>query len=995
MKNQGVVKFFAIAFSIVCLYQLSFTLVAKRIEAKAKDYAQGDKALERRYLDSIGREGVYNLLLKDFTYYEVKEKELNLGLDLQGGMNVVLEVSIPDVVRALSNFSTDPDFNKAIEKAISSQQNSQLDFVSLFVQSFKEVAPSKKLSTIFATRENKDKVNFNSSNEEVETFLRAESEEAINRSFKILSTRIDKFGVAQPNIQKLGNSGRVMVELPGVDNPQRVRDLLQSSAQLEFWNCYTNYEANKFVDIVNTVAKNNQTVIDTNKTVDTTSSLLGQTPTAPNTVIASADSNKVDSTNSGSLLGSTTDTNTGADTNMTAEQFMKENPLYAVLFPAVNEQNMLVEGPVVGYAQIKDTAAVNKFINDAIAKDQLPSDLVFAWAAKPFAKGETTLALYALKSNRDGKPALEGDVIVNADGQIDPLGQWEVSMAMNPEGAKVWRNITAAAAANYPTVKRSVAIVLDGMVYSAPTVQGEIAGGRSSISGNFTQEEAKDLATILKAGKLPAPTRIVEEAVVGPSLGKDAIQKGLTSVILGLIAVIIFMIAVYNSSGWVADIAVFLNLFFIVGVLASLGAALTLPGIAGIILTIGMAVDANVLINERIKEELAAGKNLKNAVSAGYKNALSAILDSNITTLLAGVVLLIFGSGPIYGFAITLIIGIVSSLFTAILITRLIFEARAAKDKKVSFSFPWSENLLRGKNIDFIGKRKIYYAISGIIIAAGIGSLFTRGLDFGVDFKGGWTYVVQFENQVNISDIRSNLEPQFGKAPEVKVFGTNNVVKITTDYLITDQSENASENVEAKLIEGLKSAGKYSIESRNKVGPTIADDIKSDAVMSIVIALIGMFLYILFRFGRWQFALGTVLKLIHDVLIVLSFFSLLKGIVPFTLEIDQAFIAAILTVIGYSINDSVVVFDRIREYLAEKKSGSIASIFNEALNATLSRTLITSVTTIVVVAILFVFGGEVIRGFSFAMLIGFISGNYSSICIGTPLAVDLLPKEKK
>lgn len=999
MKYQGVIKTFAILFALVCIYHLSFTFVANRVEKKAMVFVDGDKEAARRYLDSISGETVYNLLVKKFNYAQVKERELNLGLDLQGGMSVVLEVSLPDLIINLSNESQDADFLKAIEQARDKQKSSNKDFVTLFAEEFKAVAPAKQLNVIFSTKENKDRVSFNTGDDEVIAFLRDEAEAAIDRTFQIISTRINKFGVSQPNIMKLENSGRIQVELPGVDNPERVRKLLQGSAKLEFWDCYTNYEANKFLDAIDKAIATSMKLSGDSAANDDLLPLLsgGDTTQTAKTEEKEAEA-KTDSNLLGGLLaGADSNTKTDDTTAQSFEDFKRDHPLFAVLYPAINEQNMLVEGPVVGYAVMKDTAAVNQMLMAPEVKGVVPPDLRFFWGAKPIADGSKTFALYALKESKDGGPGLEGDVVTNAQSTTSQGGAWEISMTMNIEGAKAWQRMTAKAASGLPEIKRSIAIVLDGVVYSAPTVQGEISGGRSSITGNFTQEESKDLANILKAGKLPAPSRIVEEAVVGPSLGREAINSGLLSILVGFLAVVLIMFLIYNHAGIVADIAVLLNLFFIMGVLSSLGAALTLPGIAGIILTLGMAVDANVLIFERVKEELVAGRNLKTSVVNGFRAARSAILDANITTLLAAFVLLIFGSGPIYGFAVTLIIGILCSLFTAILIARIIIEWRLNKGKDLAFYFPQTKGLLSNANFDFIGKRKIFYAVSGLIIAVGIGSLFTKGLELGVDFKGGYSYVVKFENNVTAGEIRNALAPSFdGKAPDVKSYGSAKVMKITTKYLINDNSENASDRVAAALTEGLATlqGNAASIESSTKVGPTIADDITRSGFYSLVVALIGMFIYIMIRFRRWQFALSTVVKLIHDVLVILALFSILPGIVPFSMEIDQSFIAAILTVIGYSINDSVVVFDRVREYLNEHKYEThLRTVINNALNSTLSRTLVTSLTTFVVVFALFLFGGEVIRGFAFALCVGVVSGTYSSLCIGTPLAAELLPKE--
>ncbi|MDX5321766.1 MAG: protein translocase subunit SecDF, partial [Bacteroidota bacterium] len=953
-----------------------------------------------KYLDSISGTVVYNLGLREYTYLQVKERELNLGLDLQGGMNVTLEVSLPDVIIALANNTKDPKFLQAIANASEKATNSQENYVTLFVEAIRGTAPNTPLSTWFAHKDNKDKVSFNSSDEDVITFLRNEADDAVERTYRILRSRIDRFGVSQPVIQKLDNSGRIMVELPGVSDPTRARKLLQQSAKLEFWNVYSPNEGLGFLDKMDKALKAR---IDIEKggaaPEDTTASnidpITGETTTADDTTT------KADTTKSDDLI---TALNSGNDTTaqdtgaQTFEQFKEDRPLIAALANGTTSfLNMDAQGQIGGGAELAfvsafDTAMVNTYLNDPELRDVIPGDVVFAWGNKP--KESNIIGLYALRASRDGGPDLEGDVVTDSRSQIGSTGGFEVSMSMNQEGRQVWKRMTAAASSTNP--KGHVAVVLDGIVYSAPVVNGEIPNGQTSISGNFTQDDTKFLANILKSGKLPAPARIVEEAIVGPSLGKAAISSGLYSILAGFLSVILIMAVIYSAAGWVANLAVLLNLFFMLGVLSSLGAALTLPGIAGIILTLGMAVDANVLIYERVKEELAAGKNLRNAITGGYSSALSAILDSNITTLLTGIVLYAFGSGPIFGFSITLIIGILSSLFTAILMTRLVFEWALKREKEVKFSIPATANLLKNVNINFIGNRMKYYTVSGIIIVAGISSILYKGLDFGVDFRGGWSYVVKFENPSTSSELRNILATPLGSSPEVKVFGDNNTFKITTDYNIDDNGTEAAEKVTAKLAEGLTPLNnKYTVESTSRVGPTIADDIKFDAVKSVLIALILMFIYILIRFRKWQFATGTVIKLTHDVLIVLGLFSLLDGIVPFTLEIDQSFIAAILTVIGYSINDSVVVMDRVREYLNENRKGSIKSIINDALNSTLSRTMITSLTTLGVLVILFLFGGEVIRGFSFAMVVGVFVGSYSSICIGAPLTADLIKEEEK
>lgn len=991
MQSKAAIRFFAIVFALVCLYQLSFTWITARVEKQAKEFAQGDEELERRFLDSIASEGVYNILIKNYTYRECKDREINLGLDLQGGMNVTLEVSVVDLVRAMANNSADPTFNAAIEKALEMQKNSQEDFVTLFGRAFASIDPNAKLASpaIFGTRELSNKINaFESTNQEVLAVIREEAENAIDRSFNILRTRIDKFGVSQPNIQRLGNSGRILVELPGVKDKDRVRKLLQGSAKLEFWETYENTEIYPMLEKANEVLKeiekgeSTETAADSTAIASTETSKTETDTTQEKSLtelLAGADSSKTDST---------------AVNNQDFEKFAKENPLFAVMRPSIYQEGGNYypgRGPVVGYVAIKDTAKVNKMLAEKRVKALFPPRIKFLWTVKPYDKEGKFVQLVAIKvTNRDGSAPLEGDVIVDARQDFGQFGKTpEINMTMNGEGAKKWKLLTK------ENIGKSIAIVLDDYVYSFPTVQGEISGGNSSITGNFTINEAKDLANILKAGKLPAPARIVEEAIVGPSLGKEAIRAGLISFILSLVLVLLYMAFWYSHAGWVANLALFANVFFIMGVLASLGAVLTLPGIAGIVLIIGMSVDANVLIYERVREELSNGKGLRLAIEDGYKNAYSSIIDANVTSLLTGIILYVFGTGPIRGFATTLVIGILTSLFAAIFLTRLVFMTLLDKNKNISFSSKITENAFKGLSIDFVGKRKVYYIISGVVILAGIVSFFTKGFNLGVDFKGGRSYVVRFENNVSTVDIRSTLTNAFGEAPEVKTFGGDNQVKITTKYLIDDNSEDTDEKVEAALNLGLDQTGaKYEVMSSQKVGPTIADDIKTSAFWAILFSLFVIFLYIVIRFKRWQFGLGALIALFHDVMIILSIFSIFYNILPFSMEIDQAFIAAILTVIGYSINDTVVVFDRIREYLGmvtNKKE--VKDVINDALNSTISRTFNTSITIFVVLLAIFLFGGEVIRGFSFALLVGIIVGTYSSLCIATPVVVDFMKKE--
>ena len=981
MQNRNIISLFAILFSLVCLYQLSFTWIANGVEEDAKSFAQGDEVKEQLYLDSVATESVYSFIgLKEYTYNDCAAREINLGLDLKGGMNVTLEVSVVDVIRALSNNSKDDTFNTAIINALKKQRDSQDDFVTLFANAFAELNPDAKLAAIFYTPELKDRVQTSSSNQEVINVLREEVEEAIDRSFNILRTRIDRFGVTQPNIQRLEGSGRILVELPGVKDPERVRKLLQGTAQLEFWETY------EYNNLLTAIAGANDYLKEVEALANEADEIVEEVLAANEEVVIEDNS----------LLEQLAADSTLTDTaSLTFEQFAAENPLYAVLNPNLDQNNQPLQGPVCGIAAVKDTAKVNAYLSMPEVKDFFPRDVQFAWTVKPFDTEGKFVQLVALRGDsRNKKAAMEGDVITDARqdfGQFN--GSPEVSMTMNTEGARAWKRLTG------ENIGKSVAIVLDKYVYSFPTVQAEITGGRSQITGNFTINEASDLANILKSGKLPAPARIIEEAIVGPSLGKEAIDAGFRSFSIALMIVLIYMIFYYNFAGIVSNVALLANLFFVFGVLSSIGAVLTLPGIAGIVLTIGMSVDANVLIYERVREELMNGKGLRLAVADGYKAAYSSIIDANVTTLLTGIILYVFGTGPIKGFATTLVIGILTSLFSAIFITKLVFYWRLSKKDSVSFDNKITKGAFKNTSVNFIGKRKRFYILSSIIILLGIGSFITKGLNYGVDFKGGRTFVVRFDNTANIEDLRSSLGQAFVSDgvemfPEVKTFGEDNQVKITTKYLIDSQDLNADELVAAQLEQGLVKYGTYEIMSSQKVGPTIADDIKDAAVWSVVFSLLIIFLYILLRFRKWQFSLGAVAAVFHDVMIVLSIFSIFYGILPFSLEIDQAFIAAILTIIGYSLNDTVVVFDRIREHMGIFKKKDFNDLVNNALNSTLSRTINTSITTFFVLLIIFLFGGEVIRGFMFALMVGVLVGTYSSLFVASPIMLDTMNRSE-
>jgi SecD/SecF fusion protein len=985
MQNKGFVTVLTIVVTLLCLYYLSFTLVSRGVQKDAISYATGTDGSvnvnkKQVYLDSVWNKPVYNFLgIKEFTYKEVKNNEISLGLDLQGGMHVTLEVSPVDIIRGLSGNSQDSAFVKALNKTIQRSKTSQKNFSTLFFDAYREDNPGKKLAPIFATSSTRGRVSLNASDSEVIKIVQEEIESAIDRSETILRSRIDQFGTSQPNLQRLQGTGRIQIEIPGAENPQRVRKLLQGVAKLEFWDVVeSNTLSSSLLSINEILVAEQKAAASTSKKSEIQADVK---PSTTDTTAVDSDASDLEK----SLATAADSTTQGLD----SLQNLNVSPLFALSTP----QGMF-------RYDLKDTATINRIFKREDVRNRLPRNIGVRWAAKEdkFSSSdlneEPKIQLYFLDLGRNGISKLTGERITNARSDLDEKAQPAVSMTMDATGTRVWAKWTADAA----TKRSRIAITLDNLVYSAPYVNGEIPNGNSQISGNFTFEEAKDLANILKAGSLPAPTQIVEETTVGPTLGAESIKNGLISIIVGFLIIILFMVAVYSQAGWVADAAVVLNLFFLLGILASLNAALTLPGIAGILLSLAIAVDANVLINERVKEDLSDGKPMNLAIVNGYRNAFSAIIDSNVTTLIKGFVLLTFGSGLIYGFAVTLIIGILCSLFTSVLFTRLLFEFFTKRGKTISFSFGWSKNLFRSINIDFIGNRRTYYIISGAVIIAGLISLGVKGLNYGIDFKGGRTYIVQFDKSIGTEELRAKLSESFGSAPEVKTYGLDNKYQVTTAYLIDDDSEEATTTAEAKLNEGLAQFpdNKTTLLSSTKVGPTVANDIKISAIYALAIAMGLMFLYILIRFRKWQFALGTMVSLLHTVLVVLSVFTLLEGIMPFAMEIDQSFVAAILTVIGYSINDSVVVFDRVREFLVGlKNEGDAPKIINNALNDTLSRTLITGMSTIFVIIILFLFGGETIKGFTFAMLIGVLVGTYSSLCIGTPVLVDFYSKKSK
>jgi SecD/SecF fusion protein len=988
MQNKGAISFFAIMLALVCLFELSFTWKASSVESDAKEFAAGDPKKEKAYIDSIASEVVYNAIFRKYTYRECKEKELNLGLDLKGGMNVTLEVAVSDVVRSLSNNSTDPVFTKSMNLAIARQKSKGGDFIDLFAAAVKETDPAARLSSpaFFGNKDMKDLVNSKMTDEEVIAVIRTKVKSSVDNAYTVIRNRIDKFGVTQPNIQRLEGSDRILVELPGVKEPERVRKLLQGAAKLEFWETFENKDAFQFLETANKKLKDLNTA---GKAGVTTPTLVDSsaTPAADSTVAAK------DTSMSLADKMAKADSSTTKDTSQAAQraQALKDNPLYAVLSPNINQTEQgstFRPGPVVGIALTKDTSRVNAILSMPQIKEAFPKDIRFLWSVKPFDEKENAFELVAIKVPRDGKPRLTGEYVTDARlsyGQLN--NKPEVTMAMNGEGAGIWKRMTG------ENIGKSVAIVLDDYVYSYPTVQSEIAGGNSSITGNFTIKEAEDLSNILNSGKMDAPARIVEEAVVGPSLGQEAINSGLLSALAGLVLVFLFMGFYYSGGGLVADVALIANVFFLMGVMTSLGAVLTLPGIAGIVLTIGMSVDANVLIYERIREELAGGKGYKQAVADGFKGAYSAIIDSNVTTLLTGVILYIFGTGPIQGFATTLVIGILTSLFSAIFITRLVFEFLGKRNKTVSFSIPMTAKLFSGSNFDFINQRKRFYIVSLAVIVIGLGFMFTKGFGYGVDFEGGRSYVVRFDKPVQTDAARTILFKAFQKSPDVKVYGGSDQLKITTGYMLEDESTSADSIVAGKLVSELKAitGAAPTILSSQKVEPTVANDIKDSAVLSVIFSLLVLFLYLLLRFRKWQYGVGAIAALAYVVVFILSIFSIFNHILPFSLDIDQAFIAAILTVVGYAINDTVVIFDRIREYLAmpNSKKEDLSTIINNALNSTLSRTAVTGLTTIGVLIILFIFGGEVIRGFAFAMLLGVIVGTYTSLFVASPVVVDL------
>jgi SecD/SecF fusion protein len=986
MQNKAAIVILAIALGLVSIYQLSFTGATYKVKKDARDFAKGDLVKETNYIDSISTLPKEKWSFLGYTFKECQRKELNLGLDLKGGMNVIMEVSVEDILKALSNYNPDKNFNSALALAKQREKQSQSDYLTLFGRAYQEIDPNARLAAIFGTVELKDKINFNSTNEDVLKVLDGQVTTAITNAFNILRTRIDRYGVIQPNITQLSTKGRILIELPGAKNPKRIRELLQGTANLEFWETYENKEIIGYLSQANSQLKEIQS--NTKKTTDSVK-ITSKT-------IASKDTTK----KTESLLDIIQKDTSKVTESKNIEQFTTQNPLFGILRPNVDRQGQPAEGALIGLASFRDTGTVNTYLKMNQIRSLFPRDVKFLWGQNPYEydASKTLYPLYAIKiTTRDGRPPLNGDVITSARPSSGIVtSDIKVDMSMNSEGAKAWARITK------DNIGRCIAIVLDGYVRSnPPRVATEITGGNSEITGHFTLEEATDLSNILLSGKLPAPAHIVSDTVIGPTLGKEAINSGFVSFLIAFLLVLGFMVFYYSrSAGVIADIALFANVFLIFGVLASLNAVLSLPGIAGIVLTMGMDVDANILIFERTREELRAGKGIKLALSDGYRRAYPAIIDSKMTTLLTGIVLYVFGTGPIKGFATTLVIGILTSVFCSIFLTRLIYEALLKKNVNLHFSIKITANVFKNTHINFIGMRKYFYIISGIIILSGIVSLFVRGLNPGIDFTGGRTFVVRFDKPVITEDIAARLTVPFGELPQVVTYGSENQVKITTKYKINETG--AEDEVDTKLYDGLKGmiGGNISREdflntyrkSSETVGPVVAADIKINAFYAVGISLVLIFLYIFMRWRRWQYGFGAVASLFHDVLLVLGVYSLLWGFMPFSMEIDQAFIAALLTVIGFSVNDTVIVFDRVREFLPLYRKRPFKEVLNMALNATLSRTINTTLTVMLTIFAMFFFGGAVIRGFMFALMIGIGTGVYSSVFVATALMYDTSPK---
>ena len=1002
MQSKGAITFVAILIGLACVFQLSFTAATAIQESKAAKAAQKvvdqvqqspsfaevselDRAFyldsvrtgaNKEYLDSLANKKVYF----NYTYKNVKEKELNLGLDLKGGMNIVLQLDLAELVRSCAREKTTEEFNKAMALAKERADQTHEDFITLFAQAWEEVAPGKRLSfdidldKLSGDVKNKSRA----TNDEIISLLKDEAKGAIDNSYQVVERRVNQFGVAQPNIQKVAGTGRILVELPGVKEPERVRKLLQGTASLEFWETYTSQELQPYLQELNEAVRQQNEALES---LDQTPETVAEQPKEEKTLeseLAAASDEKADASD---------------------DYLRKANPLFSRL------QMFGGNSALLGLAHYRDTAQINAWI--AANRNLFPSDFVPAWSFKAYQEGDvipdTYFELIALKSHVGKGPALDGKYISSANVNYNQMtGAPEVSMTMNSKGAIEWENITG------ENVGRQIAIVMDGQVYSYPNVQTKISGGNSSISGHFTQQDADDLSNVLKSGKLSTPARIVQEQVVGPSLGSASIKAGMISFIIAFLLVLVYMIIFYRKAGVAADIALLCNVLFLFGALASFGTVFTLSGIAGLVLTMGMAVDANVIIYERVKEELNAGKALRLAISDGYKNAYSAILDGQITTILTGIILYVFGSGTIKGFAAVLVIGIITSVLTSIFITRLIFESQLKRGKNITFYSNWSKNFLKNTHIDFLGKRKVTYIISGALCLLCLAFIFTKGFSYGVDFSGGRTYTVRFDQQVTPEQVRAALLDEFGESSEVKQFGGASQMRITTKYLVNDKSSETDRLIESKIFNALKGfyANPLTLEgftstlenpngivSSDRVDASIASEMKRDAVIAVIIALIVIFGYIAFRFKNWTWGIGGVSSLVHNSIIMIGFYSIFSGVLPFTLDVDQTFIAAVLTIIGYSINDNVVIFDRIREYRTLFPKRPLEQNINEALNSTLSRTINTSVSTLLVLIAIAIFGGESIRGFSVSLAVGVIVGTYASIFIGTPIMYDLNRKK--
>ncbi|AYA38549.1 protein translocase subunit SecDF [Hymenobacter oligotrophus] len=982
MRNKGLVITLTLIVSALCVYFLYFTFVSRRVQDDAVRYASRngvvDQAKRQRYLDSVWRAPVTNVLGAEYTYRDVRASELGLGLDLKGGMHVTLEVSPVEIVRAMAGNSKDPKFNEALRRAQElRKQNPSTSFTALFAQSFREVAPGDRLARIFANTTNRSRgLDASSADDKVLRVIDAEVEEAIERAFRILRTRVDKFGVNQPNIQRVKGTGRIQIELPGVDNPDRVRKLLQGQAKLEFWEVWRQDEFLPYLQQLDEVLKAKEALGGKAATT------AAATPAANDTAATAAAATPADTTSLASQLAKKKPAGATADSAQTAQQ-------------AGSGLAKLFTMPGALGANIRDTARVNAVLRSPEVRAVMPPNLAFLWDVKPTViEGQEYLQLNAIRKSVEATAPLGGEVVSDARQDYDQGGRPEVSMQMNPNGAKKWQRLTAA------NIGRQVAIVLDDYVYSAPVVQSEIAGGNSSISGNFTIEEAQDLANVLKAGKLPAPTRIVEEAVVGPSLGQEAINQGLYSSLAGLVIIMLFMAVYYGRAGLVADAALLFNMFLILGVLAQFSTALTLPGIAGMVLVIGTSVDANVLIFERIREELNHGLQVKDAINKGYSRAFSAIFDSNVTTLIIAVILGFFGTGPVQNFAVTLGIGVFTSFLSAVFVSRLIIEwlTKGKESTAITFSTFLSRKLFQGVNFDIVGKRKIAYLASTVYIIIGFVLMAVQGgPNLGVDFRGGRAYIVDFGKVEPADKVRSALLDDFQNAgTEVKTYGAANRLRITTGYLAEDESAEADNKVQQALLNGLKEFGADNpqIRSTSKVGATIADDIKKTSVLSLGLTLLAIFVYVLFRFEKWQYSMAAVVALFHDALFVIATYPIARAL-GVNYEMDQVFVAAVLTVLGYSMNDTVVIYDRIREYLHENPKLTFAQVVNPALNSTFSRTMITATTVLLVVVVLYIFGGETLRSFSFAMIVGMIIGTYSSLFIAAPLILDTYGRKEK